>query len=239
MTVPTPRLPRLLIAAECFSDAQSAFRLVRPLQELFSAQLSGLLSSHEFAEYAVTAGQQIVSATGSFVDIPSPRHAHGIAAGEARAFRRALAEVADKDTRDWTFRSLSGELISEVCGLAAPEDVVLLGRRPICRSEGRVLLIGSDTSRRQSARALAERMALALMTAVREIEVRRGGNDVLRTVDRSHAALVVADFREGPLKKESELRALFEAARCPVVILGASEIRSSNDPGAAAEQGKE
>ncbi|MFY0691673.1 MAG: hypothetical protein JXR14_07095 [Paracoccaceae bacterium] len=232
MTRSSQQARRLVIAASSFADAEAALPLIVPLLDLMPARLAGLLAGERIADLAVTAKQQIVSSRGALLSIPSQERAHGLSQGDARAFERALASAAASHATSWRFATETGELTGTVCASVTKEDVVVLGHRPILRQRGRVLLIGTGTDARDVAQALAR----AQSTVVDEMQPAEGEatQDILAKVDRSHAATVVADFSAGPLRTREELKRLLEAARCPVAILGAAEIRHRQD--AASDQ---
>ena len=240
MTVHNQQKRRLLIAASSFSDAEAALPLVTPLLEFTPAHLAGLLSGNEVADLVLMEGQQIVSSRGSLFSVPSQSQSRGFGAGDARAFKKLLAKVAGARSVSWTFEAGKSDLIASVCATATIDDIVLLGHRPISRFHGRVLLIGQERTQTGAARSMAEALARALATVVTEIhpDDREAVESILARVDQSHASLVVADFKTGPLRSEADLRLLFGAARCPVAVLGAGAIRQPReDPTLADTEG--
>ncbi|MCE8507586.1 AAA family ATPase [Ruegeria pomeroyi] len=52
--------------------------------------------------------------------------------------------------------------------------------------------------------------------------------EVLERIDRSRVAAIVVDLTVGPFTSEEDLRHLFSAARCPVVVIGATRIKRSS-----------
>ena len=226
MTGPAQSARRLMVAAGTYCDAEAALALVGPLLELLPMQLAGLYAEERLDDLALVKDQRVVSASGTLVELPPRDRARGVAAGEARAFRKSLAKTAATRAAQWSFEAASGDLIARVCASVTGDDVLLLGHRPILRPRGPVLHIGSIKDKGTEARHVAEAMARALSTAVKDVLAAENDSplDALRRVDRSHAAMVVADFRAGPLSSEAELRRLLNAARCPVTVFGAATI---------------
>ncbi|NNK79205.1 MAG: hypothetical protein HKP40_10880 [Litoreibacter sp.] len=230
MSTSLRRTRQLLIAAKCFADAEATLPLILPLLKLMPARLAGILAEERITELAVTADQQIVSTRGRRLEIPSQLETLGLSKSDARAFERTLAETAAAQSTEWRFKTEPGDLISSVCASVSDEDLVLLGHRPLLRQRGRVLLLRSRSATKDRAQEMASKLAQALRTVVSEVPPEEGevSQDILARVDRSHASLVVADFRAGPLKTREELRRLLDAARCPVAVLGVAEIRRRN-----------
>ena len=65
--------------------------LAAPLLGLRAATLAGLLVGEAVADFALGAGQRVVTATGALRDLPRGDRARAMARAEARAFRTGSA----------------------------------------------------------------------------------------------------------------------------------------------------
>lgn len=229
---------RLLIGAGSFADAQTAFRLAERLVEEMAEELGGMLVEESFlTEIAGLPKQRVITPSGTLIGAPSPTQLRTLMASDAKAFRKALSAVAR--SRKWSFEQRRGELISGLCKAASGWDLLLLGHRQMHRLAGQVLLIRPPLPASQEAVHLATKLAGALQTqsvaftlgaaetiqepGLLKTEAFESEGELLERMARIHASAVVLDLGVGPLRTYDQLRLVLAAARCPVLVLGASQ----------------
>ncbi|WP_347311914.1 hypothetical protein [Defluviimonas sp. SAOS-178_SWC] len=221
MTPPDPKRRRFLIGAASFADAESVLRLAEQISGALALELGGLLieDSNAFGDGGPPRAR-VVTSTGFVVPGPSAAQAGMIARAEARAFRAALSRLAAACGSDWSFETRAGELVSGLIGASRSWDLVAIGYRQTRRSSGRVILIGAGHGDGREAEALVDALVAALGVRVERMP-QPNDVDALNKLSRSHAAAVVLDLSGGTMMPEVELRRLVDAARCPVLIVGA------------------
>lgn len=239
-----PKLARrILIGAGSFVDAQAALRIVEQIAADEIPEIGGLLFEETLvAEIAGPPRQRVVTSRGALVVAPSSRQWRTLLESDARAFRERLATLAQ--ARKWSFRRDRGELISGLCAAARGWDLLLVGHRAPRRLTGRVALIAPPPAAPQAAAGLARELAAVLSTDVVALTLEPGGAGpvsgdrtdgeaaLLGQVSRIFAAAVVLDLSAGPLRTKDQLRRLYEAARCPIFVLGAGSGDASPVPAA-------
>ncbi len=229
---------RILIGAGSFADARAALRLVDRLAEGLVTEVGGMLVEETVvAELADLPRQRVITSSGTFVVAPSRRQIRTVIESDARAFRKMLSAMSQP--QKWTFERRHGELISGLCEAAKGWDLLLLGHREIHRLTGRVVLIVPSVKASQTVEDLAEELAsrlgtctvrLSLVPAPAETpeispqsECYDSEDALLQRIARIHASAVVLDLSAGPLRTNDQLRHLFAAARCPIVVVGAGQ----------------
>ncbi|MDQ2089750.1 hypothetical protein [Marimonas arenosa] len=227
---------RVLIGAGCFADARSALRLVDRLAGSWLTELGGLLLEDEgFPEIAYSPKQRLVTAAGTFAEIPSRQEFGRLLERDAAAFRDMLSTVAR--SRKWTFERRRGDLIGSLRAAASGWDMLLLGHSVLRRTTGQVVVIlppqNASWRSAELARDLAQVLGTGLHGLSLELETpasgaaamqvdRFGDEDaLLARLSRIPAAVLVVDLSAGPFRSDDQLRKLHVAARCPIVVLGA------------------
>ena len=223
---------RVLVCAANFAGAQSALAIADRLVQLFGMDIGGLFPE-DFAalDKVVSPGQRIVTATGTLLVAPSRGQLEQVFSGEARAFQGALSRLAERHTLTWSFERRSGEMMESLCQAARGWDILLIGQRRLRDRSGPVLNVGSAGQDSDQNHDLTARLARALGTYVTDLtaatETAEDRQAILARVSRMHGALVVTDATHGPFRSEEELRQLIDAARCPVLVTGASGLHSA------------
>lgn len=92
-------------------------------------------------------------------------------------------------------------------------------------------MITSEADTSAESMEVAESLATAMQTGVVMIQNAHQTTEgmIIDQISRVNAAAIVLDLDSGPLRSVDHLRDLFEAARCPVLILGASRFRANDD----------
>lgn len=214
---------QVLIAAMSRADAEAALLVAQSVLEWAPATPTGLVVEAAMADLVMSARQQLVTTGGALRPVPSRDHARRMADSEARTLEGHLARAPLPSSAPWSFGFATGDLISRACEIIVDEDILILAQRPILRGRGPVLLAGEHS---ETAQALAEALARRIAATVTEYPTgpEQSAADILSRIDRCHAAVVVVDLTTGPLDSEGDLRRLFAAARCPVIVLGASRL---------------
>lgn len=233
MTQSNAPAKRVLVCASCFTDALSALRLLDAGQGLAATEIRGLLiSSTVFDDMAGPQGRRVVTPSGALVAAPSGEGARALIEGDAKAFRRSLASMAQSCAASWSFEMRSGELIEGMWTADEGLDVLLVGYRPEHRRKANVVLLAQSGAASGEARALAEALALRLnlevVSLVCDPEEQPGGHGappplrgLLSRLNRINAEAVVVDVTSAPFKSPEFLRAVLAAARCPLLMIRA------------------
>lgn len=230
MTETTRSRRRILIGAGSFADAETALWIADRLSDAMIADLGGLLVEDADA-FNMPGGphQRIVTSTGSVVIAPSRDRLHLMLASDARAFRTRLERLARTRSLRCTFERRSGELVSGLCQAAESWDVLVVGYRRTHRGTGRVVVVQPEASNSDEATALSDMLSKALhadVVTIRPDVAERGGSPeaLFSKISRINAAVVVADLTTGPVTSIDQLRRLLDAARAPVLVVGASSV---------------
>lgn len=218
MSAPVRERWRFLIGAVSFADAESVLRLAETLSAALTLDLGGLLI--EDTDATGSPQVRLVTSSGALVPGPSAEQAALISRAEARAFRAALSRLAAARGVGWSFETRTGGLVSGLIGESRGWDLLAIGYRQINRTSGRIILL--ETARREGgeAEAVVDALAAAPGARVERLPWPDDG-DTLDRLSRSHAAAVVVDLSGGKTLAEEELRRLIDAARCPLLIVGA------------------
>lgn len=218
MSAPVRERWRILIGAVSFADAESVLRLAEKMSSALTLDLGGLLIEDTDATGSPQA--RLVTSSGELVPGPSAEQAGVIARAEARAFRAALSRLADVRGVGWSFEMRTGGLVSGLIGESRGWDLLAIGYRQVRRLSGRIIFIGADGRAGGVAKAVVDALAAALGARVERLPW-PGDGETLDRLSRSHAAAVVVDPSDGRVLAEEELRRLIDAARCPLLIVGA------------------
>jgi hypothetical protein len=226
----------LLIAGTSLPDVDAALALARLILERLPAAPAGLLVETNFAEFVIGTRQRLVAVSGQLQTIPSPADWKRSDGRDAQALRQRIAALAAERAAAWRSEVATGDLVACACGAVAGEDILLLCQRPLLRLRGQVLVLGAaGTPDTEPLRTLAHALAQASGTTVSEIDAgsaAAGLAGALDQVDRSPASAILLDLSRSPGMSEDDLRRLVAAARCPVVVIGASRIRRATPGGA-------
>lgn len=242
---------RILIGAGSYADAQTAIHLAEQLAGMLPTEMGGVLIEDSlFVGMARLPGQRVITSNGTLLVAPSASQAQALIEGDARAFRQTLAKMAQTRALKWTFEQRRGDLIGSLCDAARGWDILLLGYRRLHRRHGRVVVIAPPVEPSPALNRLAVDLADALHTDILTLAV-NGRSDLpretvqttsttnrieldnddglLSCLNRINAAAVIVDMKAGPLHHQYQLRQLLNAARCPVVVLGATGKSQTSD----------
>ena len=245
---------RILIGAGSYADAQTAIHLAEQLAGMLPTEMGGVLIDDSlFVGMARLPGQRVITSNGTLLVAPSASQAQTLFEGDARAFRQTLAKMAQTRTLKWTFEQRRGDLIGSLCDAARGWDILLLGYRRLHSRHGRVVVIAPPVEPSLTLDRLAVDLADALDTDILTLAVSNGTvspeepvqttstasrieldneDRLLSCLNRINAAAVVVDMKSGPLHNQDQLRQLLNAARCPVVVLGATGRNPTSETGA-------
>ncbi len=218
----------LLIAGTNLPDVDAALAVARLILERLPAAPAGLLVETDFAELVIGTRQRLIAVSGQLRAVPSSEAWKRTAGRDAQALKRRIAALAAERSAAWQSEVATGDLVACACGAVVGEDILLLCQRPLLRFGGQVLVLGA--ARRPDSEpvlALGRALAQASGTTVFEIDPgqKAGLAGVLDQVDRRSASTILLDLSQTPQLSEDDLRRLVAAARCPVVVIGASRIR--------------
>lgn len=231
---------RILIGAGCFADAEAAMRLVERILASYPAELGGILIEEDVMTNIVQLpGQRVVTSGGSLMIPPSARQIQTLAESDARAFREKLATIARARSTNWIFERRGGDLIHGLFEAAKGWDILLLGYREMHKRHGQIVVVTTASRGSPRANKLAGELAQVLETGVLVLSLSTENEEtnlpdpsriaeesepkLLAQLSRINASAVVIDLEASPLQTEDQLRQLLEAARCPVVVLGAEQ----------------
>ena len=217
--------PNLVVAGMSLADVKATMSYARVLLETLSAAPRGLLVDTRIAGLTIGAGHRIVAPDGTLRDIPSDEQSRRTLKREVSSVETLMAELASGRSRHWRCDLAEGDIVSCACAAAQDEDILLLCQRPMLGFHGDVLLIGATGSHSATVMATVRALADASAALVSEVRNDEKAAEVLERVDRSRVAAIVVDLTVGPFTSEDDLRHLFSAARCPVVVIGATRIK--------------
>lgn len=242
MSAASPLGLRILVGAGSFADATAALRLVQYLQGSFCAGLGGILI--EDADMLATCeipDQRIVLSSGTTAQAPSPSKVRALFRADARAFRKSLAHSAGLRKTDWAFTQDKGELVRTALRAARDWDVLVLGYRQLHNVPGKIILLQSaapsSDAMTQASQMLAKYMPNALTTftvngdrlvpptvSASNAHQFNTLSEALVALTRTNAKAVLVDLKRSPLQDHNDLLRLLEAARCPVLVFGPSNL---------------
>lgn len=237
---------RILIGAGCFADAQSALRLVDQISERTLVGLGGILVDELLAEELIgIPSAKCVTSGGTLSAVPTARQMRSLLESDAKAFCQTLSAMADANAAKWTFERRRGDMIRVLFEAASGWDMLLLGHRNLHKHGGDVVLIETRKRTSQAAEALAELLSRKQRRNLFRLVLSDPEEAQLMPRDTGHyksaevtsidalieyagrlsASVIVFDLASGPLLTSSQFRSLLNAARCPILILGASQFR--------------
>ena len=240
MTKATSPGLRILVGAGSFADAAAAIRLVQQLPSSFCMGLGGVLVEEvDMLATCQIPDQRIVLLSGMTTMAPNRSQVRTLLKADARAFQRCLAQAADPSGTSWVFAQDKGDLVATALRAAAGWDVLVLGYRHIHSVPGKIILLETsgpastemhEASRRLSQQLAADHAVFSVKKNAGDTLRPTGSNTVqfdtldesLNALTRTNAHAVLVDLRHGPLRNQNDLSSLLEAARCPVIVFGAS-----------------
>ena len=235
---PETTLRRILIAAECSADAEAALRLADLFLAVSPAELGGLLLDEGlWSNIGRFPRQSIVTMEGAMMDAPSGQEVRFLRENDARAFQKSLSTVAKTRSVKWSFERHSGDLSRGILEEARAWDILFLGYRGLHNRPGQVVLLESENTKNDQARHFAYDLARLSNTSVLTVSLKLSTEQseteqafritvnseqlLLEHLSRINAHSVVIDVSSGPLQTMDQLRRALDAARCPIVVLGA------------------
>lgn len=230
-------LKRILIAAGCYADAESALALAERLEAGLISEISGMMFEDRAAmESFAKGGGTIVSRGGAILSAPGIEAIRNVFAGDARAFRNRLKMYAETHGKRWSFESRNGEIIGGLYAAASECDWLLIGQSRISRHGGKIIVIAPNAASRSDAADITSALSRSLDAEATWLNPSLEEATILKRVDAVNATLVLVDTASGPAWSSAQLKRLLSVARCPVMILSASSSgkRSGQAPQLAA-----
>ncbi len=235
---------RILVGASTYADAAAALHIIRRLPKALCASIGGvLIEDEDMLSACHIPDRRIVLLSGVTTLAPSLSQVRTLLKADARAFRHSLAQTADQSGKEWVFAQDKGELVSTALRAAAGWDVLVLGYRHLHKVRGRVVLLERSGSTKDETREASRQFSTQLSADHIVFSIREDGDrttqaipsnntiqfdtfdESLNALARTNAQAVLVDLRQGPVRNQSDLKALVEAARCPVIVFGASTIQ--------------
>ena len=231
---------RILIGAGSYVDAAAALRIVQRLMGSFQAALGGILVEEEMLEMCQIPNQRIVQASGTKAMVPNHAQLRTLMNADARAFQQSLARTAGPSGTHWVFAQDRGELVHSSLHAAAGWDLLIIGYRQIHKVPGKIVIIQNDGPANDAMNNISMGLSEQLSVPSVVFNVTDGSdeakapiaantihfhtlNDILRALTRTNAEAVLVDLRSGPIESQNDLACVIDAARCPVIVFGASE----------------
>lgn len=224
---------RILVGAGSYADAAAAFRLVGRLADTFRAKLGGILVEEHTADLCQIPNQRVVQTSGTTMLAPSLAQVSTLIEADARAFRKSLAIAAHPRRAHWIFAQERGDLVDAALQAAADWDVLIIGYRQVHKMRGKIVLLGDPSpcagpmetiAAQLSDQLNAERVSFVIEDAPKlgpSAGIRFDTLDeILIALSRLNTESVLLDLRQGPVKTQSDLARILEAARCPVIVFG-------------------
>ncbi|SEO43101.1 hypothetical protein SAMN04490248_10564 [Salinihabitans flavidus] len=214
---------RILVGAGSYADARAALMIAERLAEMVRADLGGLLLEESGVfEGAISQAQRVVTLRGAQRLVPPPQERARLWEQEAIAFRNLLTDMAKRRAASWSFERREGETVGALCLAAREWDWLLIGHRKLGRHAGEVVAVLPGDGAQDGAGQLAETLARALGTSVRTVA--GDASQVIEKIGRLSVCAVVTDAGNGPFREAEQIRQLVDAARAPVLVMGASAL---------------
>jgi hypothetical protein len=231
---------RILVGAGSFTDAKAALRIVQRLPDGFCGGLGGILVEEQDLLVACKIpDQRVVLLSGAISSAPSLSQVRALLKADARAFQQLLARTAAPPENAWAFTQDTGDLVSTALRAAASWDVLVLGYRQIHKIPGKVVIFQTSAPTSDEMEKAFQRLSNysrsgQITFSVKTKPDRATNNprpnalefdtlgDALTALTRQNAQAVLVDLKQGPVRSQHDLLRLLEAARCPVVVFGAS-----------------
>lgn len=242
MSTAVPSHLRVLVGAGSFADAAAALRIVEHLPNSFCRVLGGvLIEDEDMLTVCQIPDQHIVLISGTLKSAPNRAEIQTILQADARAFEQSLAHTADLHETNWTFSQDKGDLVESSLRAAKNWDVLVLGYRPLHSIRGKVVLLKRAGQPSDKMDAAAHQLSRHHSIEPTTFLLKEGPDDdeyaapentlqfdtlddILNRLKRTNAHAVLVDLRHGPVQKQTDLSRLLEAARCPVIVFGASQL---------------
>ncbi len=232
---------RVLIGASSYADARAGLHLADAMADMLAESIGGLMLEEDYvAELIARPGQRVVSRRGQLIPAPSREELAALHDRDERAFRAALAAMCKARALHYSFERRQGELVAGLLKVAENWDMLVIGHgngHLPPSTKGRVVLIAPPGGASSEAEALAGRLAQGLRahlvtgypangSAAPQAPDFRWQNlpELIHRIARLSADAVVLDLSAGPITSGETLRALVDAARCPVLVLGAATV---------------
>ncbi|MGC1505306.1 MAG: hypothetical protein WA782_14345 [Sulfitobacter sp.] len=231
---------RILVGAGCFVDAAAALRIVARLPGSSLAGLGGVLvEESDILATCQIPRQRVVLASGATAMAPNLSQVRALLKADARAFQQSLANTADPTGAGWVFTQDKGELVGTALHAATGWDVLVIGHRQVHAVPGKIVVLEATTPSRDSVTVVSERLSKQLSVERILFSVGTEGgmttadhppdgfrfasfDQALKALARTNAQAVLVDLSHGPVHDLADLVRLLEAARCPLVVFGAS-----------------
>jgi hypothetical protein len=230
---------RILIGASSFADADAALSIVERLTETVCARLGGVLVEEETLEICQMPNQRVIQPSGTITLPPNTAQLRTLMQADARAFRKSLARTARPRGTEWVFAHERGDLVHASLLVAASWDVLVLGYRQVHKRRGTIIVFGTHGTGISAMDAIARRLSDHLHTEriyfeVNDVPEPVAARDVrfdilddsLKALTHMNAEAVLVDLQQGAVRTQSDLARVLEAARCPVIVFGASATKS-------------
>ena len=242
MSSTVPLHLRVLVGAGSFADAEAALRIVEHLPNSFCTGLGGvLIEDVDVLTACQIPDQHIVLISGTLKSAPNRAEIRTLLQADARAFQQSLAQTADLRETNWTFSQDKGDLVGSALRAAKDWDVLVLGYRPLHSIQGKVVLLKRASRPSDEMDAAALQLSHHASTDPITFFVKESPDaaqhltpestlqfdtlgDSLNRLKRTNAHAVLVDLRHGPVRNQTDLSRLLEAARCPVIVFGASHL---------------
>lgn len=227
---------RVILGANCYSDAESTLELASVLAQQVGAELRGLLiheTSVLFSENQLQA--RIVSYSGMSSAMVTAGALMKAYHADARHFERHLSSAAKASALESSFDEIEGCLTDVLRTQAHSGDIIVFGYKPIFHQNGPVVLVLGDKTElpkfavnltRKLHKQLhillsgsrigdvvgAEAEKLGMAATIKAYET---SNELVADLERmTPTAVVLADHSAG----EPAVARMLEAARCPVIL---------------------
>jgi hypothetical protein len=240
MSTQTQAKMRILVGASSFADASAALNLARRVTLDMVQSIGGLLVDEDSTRsVCALPHQRIISTRGTLLFTPSQAQLHTLMNADARAFEHLLKEIAGPAALDWSFERQVGDLVLTTMRAAAGWDLLIFGCRRCHSFAGKVVVFAPTDADGGRLMALSQSVVGRLRTDLVVFDVDHADlpnsvdeavrhaafasvDEAIAMLARTNAQAVLIDLSRGPLRTSEHLKALIDAARCPVIVLGAS-----------------
>lgn len=204
---------RVMLYAQCYSDADAAMRLATELARQFGANLHGyLVRDRAFLSAASGMVPAVVSFTGVRTTGVKVEDMLIAFQADARRFRDELHRLAQKEMLPAAFHEIEGRLAEAMQATARSSDVLIVGFKPLLRRGGDLVVV---LEQGRTPPNYAETLAKKLQKRLVVLFLGEGQNELPAKLERmSPAAVILAGVHAGL----PSLSCIVEAARCPVIV---------------------
>lgn len=224
---------RILISADSYADAAAAFHIVRYLVDSTGVEIGGLLVEGETAELCQIPNQRVVQARGTTTLAPSSAQVRTLMRADARAFQQSLSATAHQSSAPQFFAQERGNLVHRTLQIATSWDLLIVGYRQVHKMRGKIVVLGDPSPGQGPMDATAVRLCEQLhaerihfIVQERPLTEPSGVirfdtlNEALNRLSRLNTEAVLLDLRHGPVRSQTDVERVLEAARCPVIVFG-------------------